>query len=157
MIYCGKQGYLKIIIGSMFSGKTSELIAISRLYQVCNISCCIINFNEDTRYSKTMLSTHDQIMVPCISTPRLTSVVENMQIYKVILINEAQFFPDLYDIVKNLIEKYKKIVYICGLDGDYKRCKFGQILDLVPLCDEIVKKQALCMICRIPACVESRK
>jgi thymidine kinase len=151
MIYSGNSGYLKIIIGPMFSGKTSELINISRLYKLCNISSCIINYNEDTRYGPSdLLATHDNIMVPCISRHKLAPLLENAEFLKnrVILINEAQFFTDLYHTVKELIEKHNKIIYVCGLDGDFRREKFGQIFELIPMCDEIIKKSALCMICR---------
>ena len=71
------------------------------------------------------------------------------KIYKadVILINEGQFFPDLYNVVKNMVEN-KKHVYICGLDGDFERKKFGQILDLIPLADKIEKLSSLCSLCK---------
>ena len=151
MIHTGNGSFLKIIIGPMFSGKTSELISISRLYKLCNISTCIINYDEDTRYGlSTSLSTHDNIMVPCLSTHSLTPLIKNGSFLKnrVILINEAQFFTDLYEVVKELVEQHEKIVYICGLAGDFQRKPFGQILELIPLCDEIVKKKAICMICK---------
>jgi hypothetical protein len=57
---------------------------------------------------------------------------------KVILINEGQFFPDLLNFVNELL-KYNKKIYICGLDGDFERKKFGQIIDLIPLCDKVEK------------------
>ena len=66
---------------------------------------------------------------------------------KIILINEGQFFPDLYDTVIKMIKDNKK-VYIAGLDGDFQRKKFGQMLDLIPLCDTITKLTSLCNICK---------
>ena len=65
----------------------------------------------------------------------------------VILINEGQFFPDLYDVVVDMLAHNKKI-YICGLDGDFERKKFGQILDLIPLCDKVTKLTSLCSQCK---------
>jgi len=65
----------------------------------------------------------------------------------VILINEGQFFEDLYKIVVDLLKEDKK-VYVCGLDGDFERKKIGQILDLIPLCDKVTKLTSLCSICR---------
>ena len=67
--------------------------------------------------------------------------------YKSIVIDEAQFFEDLSDAVAILLQM-KKFVYVCGLDGDFQMRKFGQILDIIPIADEVVKKQALCAICR---------
>jgi len=65
----------------------------------------------------------------------------------VILINEGQFFEDLYKVVVDLLKENKK-VYVCGLDGDFERKKIGQILDLIPLCDKVTKLTSLCSICR---------
>ena len=65
----------------------------------------------------------------------------------VILINEAQFFEDLHECVLDMLKENKR-VYIAGLDGDFSRNKFGQILDLVPMCDKITKLTALCSMCK---------
>jgi thymidine kinase len=65
----------------------------------------------------------------------------------VILINEGQFFTDLYDGVVTMLGENKK-VYVCGLDGDFERKKFGSILDLIPLCDKVTKLTSLCSICK---------
>ena len=65
----------------------------------------------------------------------------------VILINEGQFFDDLYDFVVSMLSQNKK-VYVCGLDGDYQCNKFGQILDIIPLCDKVVKLTSLCGLCK---------
>ena len=65
----------------------------------------------------------------------------------VILINEGQFFSDLSEFVECMLTENKKI-YVCGLDGDFKRNKFGQILDLIPLCDKVTKLTSLCSLCK---------
>ena len=143
-------GYLELIIGPMYSGKTSKLLAIKKKYDICNIPCCVINYIGDNRYHDTMLSTHDNVMIPCINAELLKDVLTERIIkkYTVFLINEGQFFYDLYENVFSLVEDYSKKVYICGLDGDYKRQKFGQILDLIPICDNIKKEHAICSICK---------
>jgi thymidine kinase len=63
------------------------------------------------------------------------------------LINEGQFFDDLFEVVNDMINHGKQ-VYVCGLDGDFERKKFGQILDLIPLCDKVSKLTTLCAICK---------
>ena len=76
---------------------------------------------------------------------------ESLQIvdkYDIFLINEGQFFEDLYDIVNILVNMHKKRLYVCGLDGDFKRRKFGKILDIVPLSDEVRKLKAICKKCK---------
>ena len=141
-------GYLEIFIGPMFSGKTSKLIDLYKQYSFCNIPLAVINHSSDTRYDDTMLSTHDKIMIPCIQTSTLNRVTNEMDNVDVILINEGQFFEDLYDFVVDML-KFNKKIYVSGLDGDFKREKFGKILDLIPLCDSIQKLKAVC------ACGES--
>ena len=140
-------GYLEIFIGPMFSGKTSKLIELYKQYSFCNIPLAVINHSLDTRYDNTMLSTHDKIMIPCIQTSTLTLVTNEMDNVDVILINEGQFFDDLYDFVVDML-KFNKKIYISGLDGDFKRTKFGKILDLIPLCDKVTKMTSLCSLCK---------
>jgi len=140
-------GYLEIFIGPMFSGKTSKLIDLYKQYSFCNIPLAVINHSSDTRYDDTMLSTHDKIMIPCIQTQTLTRVTNDLDNVEVILINEGQFFEDLYDFVADML-KFNKKIYVSGLDGDFKREKFGKILDLIPLCDKVTKMTSLCSLCK---------
>ncbi len=147
-----ESGYLEIILGPMYSGKTSRLVEIYKQCKLCNIPVAVINHSIDTRYdSGDLLSTHDKIKIPCIKTTNLFDIYENEDVYfsKVILINEGQFFPDLYHFVEDMISNInKKKVYICGLDGDFKRQKFGEILDLIPLCDKVTKLTSICSLCK---------
>jgi thymidine kinase len=66
----------------------------------------------------------------------------------VILINEGQFFHDIVEFTTEMVEKRHKKVYICGLDGDFKREKIGKLLDLVPISDKVTKLRALCGQCK---------
>jgi thymidine kinase len=139
----------------MFSSKTSTLLEIYKKYKFCNISVIIINHTIDNRYHNTMVSTHDKVMAPCLQTNKIGDIwnSEQNESYNtlreadVILINEGQFFEDLYDIVLDMLNKNKKI-YICGLDGDFERKKFGTILDLIPHCDKVTKLTSLCSLCK---------
>jgi len=158
------KGYLELIIGPMYSGKTSKLLEIYKQCKFCDISVCVINHSLDKRYHTSMLSTHDKIMIPCLNVDSLTDIWNNngeidltefadksghklLRESEVILINEGQFFNDLYHVVNDML-KNNKVVYICGLDGDFERKKFGQILDLIPLCDKVNKLTSLCSICK---------
>ena len=176
-----KPNYLELIIGPMFSGKTSKLLEIYKQCIFCDIRVAVINYAEDTRYHEEMLSTHDKVMIPCIQLTELPSIdylkelVEKLATLNeedanytilankitninkifhadVILINEGQFFSNLKEFVISILEgNYKgrnKKIYISGLDGDFKREKFGQILDLIPLCDKVEKLSSLCSICK---------
>jgi thymidine kinase len=142
-------GYLELILGPMFSGKTTYII---NLYDLCiqnKQTVTVINFADDTRYHDKMLSSHDRIMIPCTFTRKLHDILHTEEVQKSdnILINEGQFFEDLYECVIYLVETLHKKVHICGLDGDFKRQKFGTILDLVPLCDKVIKLQSKCEHC----------
>lgn len=156
-------GYLELFIGPMFSGKTSKLLEIYKQCNFCNIPVIIINHSIDTRYHESMVSTHDKIMAPCIQTTKLSDIWDykdidshfnensdrhiKLRMADVILINEGQFFDDLYEVVDDML-KCNKRVYICGLDSDFERKKFGQILDLIPLCDKVNKLTSLCSQCK---------
>jgi len=145
----GIPSYLKVVIGPMWSGKSTEIINIYKYNLIAKLSTLVVNFEEDKRYHETNLSTHDKIMIPCIRFKKLTELlnIKDIDKFKCIVIDEAQFFDDLYIVVKTLLEK-GKIVYVCGLDGDFQMEKFGHILDIIPLADEVIKKQALCAICQ---------
>jgi thymidine kinase len=143
-------GFLELIIGPMYSGKTSSLLEIYKKCNFCNIQVVIINHNIDNRYHDTMMSSHDLQMAPCLQTNTLAQIWpsnDSLKNAEVILINEGQFFSDLYDIVFDMLQNNKKI-YVCGLDGDFERKKFGSILDLIPLCDKVKKLNSICSICR---------
>jgi len=147
-------GYLELIIGPMYSGKTSKLLEIYKQCKFCDISVCVINHSLDKRYHDSMLSSHDKIMIPCLNTDDLhdlwftdNSVHDLIRQTDVILINEGQFFNKLHFVVSDML-KNNKVVYICGLDGDFERKKFGEILDLIPLCDKVSKLTSLCSICK---------
>jgi thymidine kinase len=143
-------GYLELIIGPMFSGKTSKILEIYKQCNFCNIPVVIINHSLDKRYHDTMLSSHDKIMAPCLQGTTISDIWYShnlMRDSQVILINEGQFFEDLYDSVLDMLNHNKK-VYICGLDGDFERKKFGQILDLIPYSDKVTKLSSLCSQCK---------
>ena len=141
-------GYLELILGPMFSGKTTRLIQHYKKYSYIGRKVAVINYVEDTRYHNSLLSTHDQLMIPCIFAKRLVDQKPVLLDADVILINEGQFFEDIYEQVLDLVETHDKIVYICGLDGDFKRNKFGRLLDLLPFCDKITKLCSLCAYCK---------
>jgi len=168
-------GYLELIIGPMFSGKSSRLVEIYKQCNFCNIPVAVINHSIDKRYDDTLLSTHDKVMIPCIQTNKLRdiwyydeglqgsekngNIIDNQVVLHrledsvklitadVIIINEGQFFEDLLPTVEHMLKHNKKI-YVGGLDGDFERKKFGQILDLIPLCDKVTKMTSLCGLCK---------
>lgn len=144
------EGYLELVIGPMFSGKTTHLIQAYKKYTYIGKRVMVINYADDKRYHDTMLSTHDKIMIPCVQTSKMRELWKNREFMnsEVVLINEGQFFADLYDAVLEMVDVHNKIVYICGLDGDFKREKFGSILELIPHCNKVIKLHSLCSSCK---------
>jgi len=142
------EGYLELAIGPMFSGKTSYLIQVYKKYDYIGKKIAVVNYADDTRYHETMMSTHDKIMIPCIQSKKIADAFVDIIKADVVIINEGQFFSDLYETVLYMVGDLKKSVYVCGLDGDFKRNRFGQILDLIPFCDKVEKLHALCSICK---------
>ena len=131
---------LHIVTGCMFAGKTTELANIyNYLINTVNPPKIIV-FDYDTRKQSTILYTHDDTPIPCTSIAQLS--IEHMN-YDVILINEAQFFKGLKEFVLRALE-IGKIVYLFGLDGDFKQEKFGELIDLLPMADTYVKLYAKC-------------
>jgi thymidine kinase len=151
-----RSGYLELFIGPMFSGKTTRLVQLYKTYTYIRKKIAVINYADDKRYHDTLLSTHDKEMIPCILSHTLGDLWNDttnesyaaVREADVILINEGQFFPDLFDTVISMVETGGKCVYIAGLDGDFLRGKFGQLLDLIPYCDNLTKLQSLCSICK---------
>lgn len=150
-------GYLEVILGPMFSGKTSKLVEIYKQYTFCNIPVLVINHADDIRYSDqaTDMITHDQIKVDCVQSKTLKYVLEtNLPLFErkhtplAVIVNEGQFFGDLYSTVHRMVYEYNAHVYVAGLDGDFKQEKFGQILDLIPICDKVFKLHSLCVKCK---------
>lgn len=159
--FYNSNGYLELILGPMKSGKTSKLIEIYKQYKYCNVSICVINHILDKRYSDCEVVSHDGIKIPCVSTHCLMDLLNkdneqkgnnnnnnNILECDVFLINEGQFFKDLYECVLDLLNNHKKTIYISGLDGDYKKEKIGTMLDLIPHSDNVIKLNSLCGICR---------
>ena len=143
-----QNGKLELIIGNMFSGKSSELIRRINREKAINKKILVINYNLDNRYSTDSISTHDFTKVKCLRVSKLNDIPQGMIVdYDSFFIDEGQFFIDLYEYVKILVEKYNKHVVVSGLDGDSNREIFGQIIKLIPICDTIDKLRAYCNKC----------
>lgn len=141
---------VEIILGCMFSGKSTELIRRCNRYSAIGKSIIMINHTLDTRTADN-IQTHDGAKKVAIKLTKLMDFIENKKyrnmLYEssVIGIDESQFFDDLVEFVI-AVERLNKIVIIAGLDGDSERKPFGQILQCIPLCDTVVKLTALDMI-----------
>lgn len=138
--------HLDIIIGPMCSGKSSELVRRARRHKVLGKRVAMVNSTKDTRESiDGMWSTHDDSTIYGVKVDRLRNV--DVDAYDVFAVDEAQFFTKLYDDVLWLLSM-NKIMIVAGLDGDFKQNAFGEILNLIPHCESVVKLRALCIECK---------
>ena len=137
---------IEIILGCMFSGKSTELLRRCNRYKAIDQNVLLVNHSDDSRTDNS-IKTHRNDKQKATKTDSLLSLLDKSEFLnaKIIGIDEAQFFTDLYDFVLKS-EKYNKIIIIAGLDGDYNRKPFGQILDCIPLCDTVEKLTAMDMI-----------
>ncbi len=134
----------------MFAGKTSALQSIIRRHEALGIKCAVYKPVSDTRYGgEFYIYSHDQTKVAALPVKYLTQqqVFEPYTESKLIIVEEGQFFDDLYEFVVKAVERDGKHVVVGGLDGDCFRQPFGQILKLIPLADQVTKLTSLCKIC----------
>lgn len=142
-------GSLRLYLGCMYSGKTSELIREYTRYKKIGKKVVCINYTFDNRYGEDdFVYSHDLNKIECLKAKELMSIKkETILKYDVILINEGQFFEDILEFCKLYCDTYSKHIIICALDGDFMRKPFGKISELIPLADEITKLKAFCTEC----------
>ncbi|KAK7111443.1 hypothetical protein V1264_011075 [Littorina saxatilis] len=151
-----QSGHVELIIGPMFSGKTTELIRRLKRFRVAQYACLIIKYSGDNRYDNDGVSTHDRQILPAISTNKLTPVAAQALQYDIVGIDEGQFFPDVVAFADELANQ-GKIVIVAALDGTFQKKAFGDILNLVPVAESVTKLTAVCTLCYKPAAFTRRK
>ncbi|NNC95562.1 MAG: thymidine kinase [Chitinophagales bacterium] len=143
----GKKGWIEVICGPMFSGKTEELIRRLKRAQIANLKVEIFKPMIDTRYDEENIVSHNENAIP--STPISNS--QNMLLLssgtEVIGIDEAQFFDDELPTVCELLARRGIRVIVAGLDMDFKGKPFGQIPNLLCTAEYITKLHAICVRC----------
>ena len=143
-----RSGKLELIIGPMFSGKSTELIRKIRIFKSINKKILVIKPLIDNRYELNKIVSHNKDSEDSLVIDTLESVLsEHLISYDVIIIDEAQFFKDLKKYIVDWVDNYKLHIIIGGLDGDFKRQPIGEILDLIPYADEYKKLKSMCKMC----------
>lgn len=155
-------GEIHVIVGPMFAGKTTTLLKRMKSESSNGRNIAIIKSNTDTRYGLDSIVTHDGEKLPCLQLADLSSFREKLgaeayEKLEVIGIDEAQFFDDLYDFCSKAADHDGKTVIVAGLDGDYLRRSFGQVLDIIPIADSVTKLSARCEVCGQPGVFTLRK
>lgn len=142
-------GYLELIIGPMYAGKSTELIRTVNRYKCLGKNIVVINHKLNNRYGSSELTTHNKEKIDhCIILEKLNDLNDEILIKAdVIIIEELQFFEDAYDVIKKWCDDYKKSIIAAGLDGDFMRQPFGDVLKLIPHAEKVTKLSALCKYC----------
>ena len=138
--------HIEIILGPMFSGKSTELLRRINRYKIAKKKVLVVKYIMDIRYSETEMSTHDKQSVPAFPCKILNELDSIYQNYDVIGIDEGQFFPDIVEFSEKAAN-FGKIIIIAALDGTFQRMPFGNILALIPLAEKVCKLSAICAHC----------
>lgn len=141
-------GWIEVIVGCMFSGKTEELIKQLKRAKYAKQPIQVFKPKIDDRYSKEHVASHNKLMFPSetVSHPHeILSRIEKRS--QVVGIDEGQFFDeDLADVATLLANKGKRVI-IAGLDTDWRGLPFGSIPALMAVAEVVRKQHAICMVC----------
>jgi thymidine kinase len=138
---------LVVIIGPMYSGKSTALLSYEERYTIAKKRCLLINHIFDNRYSENHISTHSGKNSPAIKIHDLDDVaIELIENNDVILLDEGQFYKNL---VSNCVKylKMKKIVIVSGLNGSYTQHPIGEMQNLLAYANRVEYKTAVCTNC----------
>ena len=143
----GKRGSVEVITGSMFSGKTEELIRRLRRAQFAGLVVEIFKPALDNRYSGSRVVSHDEKSIVSTPVDNASAILLLAGDINVVGIDEAQFFDSsIVDVCNELADKGVRIV-IAGLDMDFMGKPFGPMPDLLAIAEYVTKLHAICMRC----------
>lgn len=152
-----KRGWIEVICGSMFSGKTEELIRRLKRVKIANLSVEIFKPAIDTRYDETKIVSHDTNSIMSTPVENAQSILLLAQEVDVVGIDEAQFFDsEIANVCEQLAVRGARVI-VAGLDMDYLGRPFGQMPNLLAVADYITKLHAICVKCGNIANVSYRK
>lgn len=146
------KGQIQVILGPMFAGKSTELIRRIKRYNYSKYKCIMI---KSSIIPIDEVITHDSTKFQAISTHNLFDIKSEIIDYDVIAIDEGQFFTDLSQFCEEMANM-QKIIIVAALDGNYLRKPFGNILDIIPMAESVVKLSAICMKCQSDASFSKR-
>ncbi|HEY6435477.1 MAG TPA: thymidine kinase [Ignavibacteriaceae bacterium] len=150
-------GWIEVITGCMFSGKTEELIRRLRRAQIAKQKVKIFKPIIDSRYSNNSIVSHNEQYLPSILIEDIVEVLDHANDAQVIGIDEAQFFNEGIVHICNLLASRGKRIIVAGLDQDYTGKPFDPIPQLLASAEYITKQHAICVVCGNPADKTQRK
>ena len=137
-------GWIEVVCGSMFSGKTEELIRRIRRAKYANLNVIIFKPKLDIRDKKNTVVSHDDTVIECKTIKRSEEIYKKIKGFKVVGIDEAQFFDDGIVEVCNVLANQGVRVIVAGLDMDYKGVPFKNMANLMATSEYVTKVHAIC-------------
>lgn len=143
-------GHLTLLIGCMFGQKTTGLLRRIRRFTSIGYEVLVVNYAKDTRYGSNIIASHDVDSYKATCVDKLEEIDAEVRSgkYKVVCLDEGQFFSDLYKYVIQWCDELDIYVVVAGLDGDSERKPFGDILKLIPHAEEVERLTAFCAVCK---------
>lgn len=144
-------GWIEVITGSMFSGKTEELLRRIRRAMIAKQNCVLIKPRIDQRYAVDHVVTHDRLSLPSVSVDRAEEILPLVGEARVVGIDEAQFFDRKLVAICNQLADQGKRVIVAGIDSDFRAEAFDPLPELMASAEYVTKQLAICMRCGRPA------
>jgi thymidine kinase len=141
------RGWIEVICGSMFSGKTEELIRRLRRARIANLRVLVFKPAADTRYHEKKIVSHNETSLLAIPVPEAAGILQQADSVDVVGIDEAQFFDDHLPAVCDALACKGIRVIVAGLDMDYQGHPFGPMPELLAKAEYITKLHAICVQC----------
>ncbi len=147
-----RTGWVEVICGCMFSGKTEELIRRLRRAQIARQQVQVFKPLIDTRYGTERVRSHNGLDIEAIPVPHAQAILEHLQPGTTVVgIDEAQFFDwEIADVVQELAERGIRVI-VAGLDMDFRGEPFGPMPLLMAQAEQVDKLHAICVVCGAPA------
>lgn len=140
-------GWIELVCGSMFSGKTEELIRRLRRAQFANQKIILFKPIIDNRYSEDTIVSHQGASLDAISVSKAVEIWDHWKGERIVAVDEAQFFdPDIVSVCTTLAGKGVRVL-VAGLDMDYKGKPFGPMPQLMAISEYVTKVHAICVSC----------
>ena len=143
-----KYGYLELIIGPMFSNKTTTLINLANKFS--DKKCLRIKHSIDKRYDSKFICSHNgEKLDDIVNLYKLKDIfsIDGYKDVEYIFIDELQFFNDSYESIIKMVDIDCKNIYAAGLDGTFLREPFNNVINLIPIADKINKHTSKCYLC----------
>ncbi len=148
----GRFGWIEVVCGCMFSGKTEELIRRMKRAQIARQKVQIFKPAIDTRYGEDCVATHDATKLSSTPVANVEMILDHLDdSTRVVGIDEAQFFgEEVVEIASRLANRGIRVV-VAGLDMDYRGKPFGPMPKLLCIAEQVTKLSAICVVCGSPA------